>query len=66
MKKTRDILCMSEDMEKKVYDQCNKLNIKNKDISTIDYGPHRLVQIYTTKENFSQIAFKVGVAKAYI
>ena len=66
MKKTRDILCMSEDMEKKVYDQCNKLNIKNKDISTVEFGQYQLVQIYTTKKNFTQIAFKVGVSKAYI
>ena len=66
MKKTRSILCMSEDLEQKVYDQCNELNIKNKDISTTEFGQYQLVQIYTTKKNFMQIAFKVGVSKAYI
>ena len=66
MKKTRSILCMSEDLEQKVYEQCNKLNIKNKDISTTEFGPYQMVQIYTTKKNFMQIAFKVGVSKAYI
>ena len=66
MKKTRCILCMNEDMEKKVYDQCNKLNIKNKDISTVEFGQYQLVQIYTTKKNFTQITFKVGVSKAYV
>lgn len=66
MKKTRDILCMCEDMEQKVYKQCDKLDIKSKNISASAFGTHRLVQIYTTKKKFDQIAFKVGVAKVYV
>lgn len=66
MKKTRCILCMSEKVEKEVYNQCNKLNIKNKDISTVEFGQYQLINIYSNKKKFMQIAFKVGVFKTYV
>lgn len=66
-KKTRTIFVRSEEMEMKVYNQCDMLNIKNKDIATRDIGNSEfLIDIYCGTKKWDQLTFKLGLGKCSI
>lgn len=66
-KKTRSILARSEEMEQKVYNQCDLLGIKDKDISTTDIGNSEfMINIYCGSKKWDQLTFKLNLGKCSI
>ena len=59
-KKTRSIMCRNEKDEKQIYKYCDMYGVKNKNISASVYDSGLYVNIYSSKNTFDQIAFKLG------
>lgn len=62
-KKTRTIIAFDEQMEKKVYDYCDMLGIKDRNIATRVFNQGYLIDIYCSSKKFDQLAFKTGLSK---
>lgn len=66
-KKTRTIVCLTDEMEKQVYKYCDKYGIKDKNIANCKINGYTGVDIYCSKKKFDQILFKLGgLCKVYI
>lgn len=65
-KKTRTILCLTDEIEKRLYNYCEEYGIKDKDIASFENRDIRggvWVNIYCTAKQFDQIAFKLDLYK---
>ena len=59
-KKTRTIICRSEEFENRVYRLCDRYGIKNKNIASNVINNEIYVDIYSSSKKFDQICFKLG------